>query len=575
MLDFGQNEEANEKKSLAKDVDSQNIPDAEVKLEDQGDNLGNQDNAVVPGQVVKIYRKDLFIPEHHPRKDEADIKSLKNSISQKGILSPLTVYAADNGKCGIIDGSLRFLVAEELGIDPLTCHVSEDIDASEAAIQAYILNSVRNPFNAVEEAEFFSYLQETYSFTLQEIGLKVNKAAASISNSLKLLGLDDGVKQFIRVGKLTPAHGLEIAKLATSKEQLRMAKQCVDHEISAKKVKIRISQYHAKQAAKKNKKPRCQVPDGDIEGVYFKDNRDMSEFPNGSVQFVMGSPNYNIGKEFEADIPHDVHLAETAETCIEIGRVLAPGCTAAINISDIHNFPGKGNDNNTHTEPMIHKYVQMLRRHNIYLMDIVIWQKNKIWTPPRKFKVFNQDTAHASYRLLHNYEYILIFRKKGERELPSEDIVLNSKITKEQFVGWAPAVWHIPSVWKNEGHPTQYPDELCYRLIKMFSYEGDTVLDPWLGSGTTIKVARELNRVGIGYERDLRYKEVILQKLGVATEASRAAESTVSISNLAELNLDGYGSSAVDAQNESSQDQSKSEAEVSVNESDLSLEAAA
>ncbi len=66
-----------------------------------------------------------------------------------------------------------------------------------------------------------------------------------------------------------------------------------------------------------------------------------------------------------------------------------------------------------------------------------------------------------------------------------------------------------------------YPDELVKRLIRMFSYVGDTVLDPFLGSGTTVKVARELGRVGIGYERELRYKSVIMKKLGIPVDAKQ------------------------------------------------------
>jgi DNA modification methylase len=69
-----------------------------------------------------------------------------------------------------------------------------------------------------------------------------------------------------------------------------------------------------------------------------------------------------------------------------------------------------------------------------------------------------------------------------------------------------------------QGHPAMYPDELAYRLIKMFSYEGDTVLDPFLGSGTTIKVARQLGREAIGYEREDQYKQVIMEKLGVGED---------------------------------------------------------
>jgi DNA modification methylase len=120
---------------------------------------------------------------------------------------------------------------------------------------------------------------------------------------------------------------------------------------------------------------------------------------------------------------------------------------------------------------------------------------------------------------LDNWEHIFVFRKKGKRVVPAEDLVLKSKLTKEQWTVWAQGVWAIDPVRKQEGHPAVFPDELPHRLIRMFSYEGDTVLDPWLGSGTTVKVARELNRVGIGYEKEAQYKEVIMRKLGISSKA--------------------------------------------------------
>jgi DNA modification methylase len=98
-----------------------------------------------------------------------------------------------------------------------------------------------------------------------------------------------------------------------------------------------------------------------------------------------------------------------------------------------------------------------------------------------------------------NWEPIYVFRKKGERPLPSEDIVLQSKLTREQWVAYANAVWSIQTNRvEQHGHPATFPDELVRRLVRMYSYVGDTVLDPFLGSGTTVKVARELGREGIG-----------------------------------------------------------------------------
>ena len=79
-------------------------------------------------------------------------------------------------------------------------------------------------------------------------------------------------------------------------------------------------------------------------------------------------------------------------------------------------------------------------------------------------------------------------------------------------------VWEIEPTRNNQGHPCMYPDELVNRLVRMFSYVGDTVLDPFLGSGTTVKVARELGRYGVGFERELQYKPIIMKKLGLIPE---------------------------------------------------------
>jgi hypothetical protein len=94
-----------------------------------------------------------------------------------------------------------------------------------------------------------------------------------------------------------------------------------------------------------------------------------------------------------------------------------------------------------------------------------------------------------------------------------------------------------------EGHPCIWPDELAHRLIRMFTYEGDTVLDPWLGSGTTVKVAKELNRDGIGYEKLPQYKAVIMKRLGVEPETPAEA-ATETMVEFAERSLNEDESSA-------------------------------
>ncbi|MFC1824294.1 DNA-methyltransferase, partial [Thermodesulfobacteriota bacterium] len=159
-----------------------------------------------------------------------------------------------------------------------------------------------------------------------------------------------------------------------------------------------------------------------------------------------------------------------------------------------------------------------VHRWMLNLTDLIIWNKGRGSWAKRPDISFTPETKHTSFHILPCAEPVYIFRKKGEREVPSEDVVLRSRLTKEQWAAWTLGIWDINPVQPQVEHPAMYPDELCVRLIKMFSYEGDTVLDPWLGSGTTVKVARELNRIAYGYEKEPQYKEVIMKKLGIASE---------------------------------------------------------
>ena len=199
----------------------------------------------------------------------------------------------------------------------------------------------------------------------------------------------------------------------------------------------------------------------------------------------------------------------------ECARVLVSGGIIALNVGDIFNFKGpKGKSDITYVQMMGHKYQAILRRYGIFLTDQIIWEKYLSWSR-KPYDRLQEKTNHTTYRMQINYEPVYIFRKKGERDLPPEDIVLESKLTREQWTAWAPAVWRINAVKYQDGHPCPYPEELVERLVRMFSYVGDRVLDPWLGSGTTVKVARALGREAVGYEKEPQYKDVIMRKLGV------------------------------------------------------------
>ena len=120
--------------------------------------------------------------------------------------------------------------------------------------------------------------------------------------------------------------------------------------------------------------------------------------------------------------------------------------------------------------------------------------------------------------LSHNiYEYIVVFRKKGKRLKPESAAKEKSRMTIDELYEFTRPVWQIEGVtsMRKLGHLAIFPDEIPYRLIRMYSFVGDTVLDPFLGTGTTMKVARSLGRNSVGYEIAYEYLKLMKEKVGM------------------------------------------------------------
>jgi len=493
-----------------------------IKEDHMNTAISNINNKVGNGNdtsAMKIENLPInsLVIKYHPRNTLGNIESLQGSIKRDGLQEPLFVYDVGDNQYAVIDGVRRLAAIQEFGWQSVPCLINKGMDASDAAHLSYVKNTERNSLNPIEIALHLKAMIDEFGYTHRELELKGYGSPAKISGQLKLLDLPESIQKKIQDDELTSAHGRELVKLPTKKEQEKMAKQIKDFDMSAKRTEIHIARYLAK-GKKKIKKTKEQIPSPDIPGVYFKDSRDMSELPNKSVHLIVSSPPYGVGMEYEKGVTYDELLEMLKGVMNECARVLIPGGVMALNVGDIHNFKGsKGKNDYTQIQLMAHRYQSFLRKHRIYLKSHITWVKSKLWTKrPEIF--FDEDTVHTSYKVLDIFEPVYIFRKEGKREVPSEDVVLRSKLTKEQWKAWVPNVWEITPVKNMEGHPSIYPDELVHRLIKMYSYEGDIVLDPFLGSGTTVKVAQELNRDGIGYEREIQYKPVIMKKLGLVPE---------------------------------------------------------
>jgi site-specific DNA-methyltransferase (adenine-specific) len=147
-------------------------------------------------------------------------------------------------------------------------------------------------------------------------------------------------------------------------------------------------------------------------------------------------------------------------------------------------------------------------------MGAIIWQKVTTCHTTGGATVMGSFPYPRSGILKLDYEFILIFKKNGNPPGVSKEIKNQSKLTQEEWNQYFTGHWNFPGEKQNK-HLAMFPEELPRRLIKMFSFVGDTVLDPFLGSGTTSLVAKKLNRNSIGYEINEKFLSVIREKLGL------------------------------------------------------------
>lgn len=236
--------------------------------------------------------------------------------------------------------------------------------------------------------------------------------------------------------------------------------------------------------------------------IYYKSSENMSEVESNSVQLVVTSPPYNVGKEYVSYNDRkalDEYLDFLDVVWLECKRVLVNGGRIAINVADTFRQP---------YVPLHSHITQRMLSLGFKMRGIVYWNKGVS---------VGVSTAWGSWRSPSNPtirdvgEYILIFSKDTFKLESSNKLVT---MTSKDFTDYTKSVWSFATTngGKN-GHPAPFPDELPRKLIKFYTYVGDTVLDPFLGSGTTCRVAKSIGRKSIGYEIDKSYKKEIEKKI--------------------------------------------------------------
>lgn len=277
--------------------------------------------------------------------------------------------------------------------------------------------------------------------------------------------------------------------------------------------------------------------------VFFRDSRDMKELPSNSVHLIVTSPPYYNVKNYSLDgyqkkktntkskaqigdiKGYDEYLKEMLSVWKECCRVLKPNGKLVIN-TPLMPIP-KAVFSETHTRKIFNissdiETTILKKIKKLHLYDVYIWNR----TNPRKGLMFGSYPYPRNFYAQNTIEFVSVFVKDGkpENDLPAK-IKKQSKLTQKEWIHFTKQVWDIPVPNKKDlafgSHCALMPEEIVERCVRLFSYVGDVVLDPFAGSGTTLKIAKEWGRKYVGYETVKSYSKLINAKLKEAEKAEK------------------------------------------------------
>lgn len=252
--------------------------------------------------------------------------------------------------------------------------------------------------------------------------------------------------------------------------------------------------------------------------IYIGDSRNMKEVADESVNLIITSPPYGALKDYDNDAQiglnqsYAEYISNLNDVWKECIRVLAPDGKLCINIMPLFESGNATPFKRRVTHTVISDLEKFMESTGeMFTFALYIWDKRKIV----RFSSFGSYPYPTNIFSTFPYEWIIVFCKKGKRPAVSKEIKEKSILTHQEWADWAiNSFWEMqPAKAKTEGHPAPFPKELPHRLIKLYSFYGDTVLDPFMGTGTTAEAAIELGRNAIGYEINNEYIDLIKNKV--------------------------------------------------------------
>ena len=413
------------------------------------------------------------------RKDLGDLSELKKSIKEIGLLHPIVV----NEYQELVAGRRRLQAYRELGRKDIPTTV---IDMEELSRGEYDENVIRKDFTPSEKVAIYEAM-ESFEHKGKMVSDSDTKGLKKQQRASKVVGLSTDTLS--KAKQVVDSGDKGLIKEMDETENVDKAYRRLKNKQKAEKAVGDISKE------KVLSKPTGTSEITDNYMLFNKDAREMKDdLKNGSVHLVVTSPPYNVGKDYKAS-RDDVSVSEYKQLLTDVFSIcyskLVKGGRIAVNIpstfrtkDDLINYP------------LI--VSEILRGAGFQYRDMIVWDKGK----SAKF-----GTAWGSWMspsdpwLRSRSEWILIYEKET-RTLEGGA----SDLTEEEFRSWTFNLWKIEPK-HHKLHPAVFPEELPKRLIKLYSYVGQAVLDPFMGVGTTGIVALKLKRQFVGYDVSPEYFE--------------------------------------------------------------------
>jgi len=246
-------------------------------------------------------------------------------------------------------------------------------------------------------------------------------------------------------------------------------------------------------------KTENKLPKEYVNKIILGTAENMKELPNNSIHLMITSPPYNVSKEYDEDLSLQEYLKILEKSFKETYRVLINGGRACINVANLGRKP---------YIPLSDYISKMMLDIGFNMRGEIIWNKAASSSPSTAWGSW-LSAANPILRDIH--EYILVFSKGDYNRIGKGR---HNTITKEQFMDWTKSIWTMNAESARRiGHPAPFPEELPNRLIQLYSFKNDIILDPFMGSGTTAVSAIKSERNFVGYDISQEYIDLAEKRI--------------------------------------------------------------